>query len=273
MGVAWLVSAVLVLSGHHPGRLVEGTFYAPDIRGTERYQAWLPAGYDLSGLRYPVIYALHGLPTDEEGYLDMDVRALGAAAERVGHPAIVVAPQGARKGDTDPEWHNWGPGRDWENLIAEEVVHHVDRTYRTVRGRRGRAIIGVSAGGYGATIIAVHHPQTYSAVESWSGYFHPTDPVGNHPLDLGTPEADQAASVHAYVYDAQNLARYRPSYFGFYIGDEDPHFVAENVALHVELQNVGVRHDFAIYPGTHSAAFWAEHEDDWIARAARRLEA
>ena len=108
MGVAWLVSAVLVLSGHHPGRLVEGTFYAPDIRGTERYQAWLPAGYDLSGLRYPVIYALHGLPTDEEGYVDMDVRALGAAAERVDlelipprHPRAVLLVARAQLEDGD----------------------------------------------------------------------------------------------------------------------------------------------------------------------------
>ena len=272
MVVAWLATALLAVSGQPPGRVVDGSFASRAIRGTEHYQAWLPSGYDATARRYPVIYALHGLPDDGRGYLEMDVRALGEAAARAGRPAIVVSPQGARAGDTDPEWHDWGPGRDWETLISDEVVAHVDRAYRTIRGRRGRAILGVSAGGYGASIIAVRHPETYSVIESWSGYFHPTNPAGDRPLDLGSPDADEAASVHAYVYDAKRIyARYRPVYLGFYVGDADPHFLAENLALHDELVDVGVRHDFAVYPGAHTAEFWAQHQDDWIARAASRL--
>ena len=274
MGLAWLVTALLVASGQTPGRVVEGSFASKAIRGTEHYQAWLPAGYDVATRRFPVIYALHGLPNDGEGYQEMDVRALGEAAARAGHPAIVVAPQGARDGDSDPEWHDWGPGRDWETLISDEVVAHVDRVYRTIPDRRARAILGVSAGGYGASIIAVRHPETYSVVESWSGYFHATDPVGAHPLDLGSPDADEAGSVHTYVHDARQIyARYRPTYVGFYVGDADPHFLAENIALHNELDNVGVRHDFAVYPGAHSGSFWAQHQDDWIARAVDHLAA
>ena len=59
----------------------------------------------------------------------------------------------------------------------------MDTHYRTIASRRARALVGVSAGGYGAVLLALHHLETYSVVESWSGYFHPTDPDGTSPLD------------------------------------------------------------------------------------------
>jgi enterochelin esterase-like enzyme len=202
----------------------------------------------------------------------MGIADWGGDAERAGRPAIVVAPQGARRGDSDPEWHDWGRGRDWETAIAGELVRHVDRTFRTIADRSGRAIIGVSAGGYGASIIGVHHPRTFSVIQSWSGYFHPTDPEGDAPLDLGSPEANSAASVHSYVVDARRSAVFdRPIAFGFYIGDEDPHFLPENEQLHRELLAAMVRHTYAVYPGAHSGAFWADHEREWIAAAVARL--
>ena len=54
----------------------------------------------------------------------------------------------------------------------------------------GRALVGLSAGGYGAVMLALHHLAAFSVVESWSGYFHPTDPAGQHALDLGSSRAN-----------------------------------------------------------------------------------
>src|SRR5207253_5090865 len=50
---------------------------------------------------------------------------------------------------SDLEYLDWGPGRNWETAIARELPAYVDAHYRTVPGRAGRALIGVSAGGYG----------------------------------------------------------------------------------------------------------------------------
>lgn len=255
------------------GRVVQGSLHSSALRGTLHYQAYLPPGYGSRRTRYPVIYALHGLPSDASGYRQMDVADWGRAAQRAGRPAIVVAPQGARAGDTDPEWHDWGPGRDWETATADELVRHVDASFRTIRDRRGRAIVGVSAGGYGASIIGVKHPGTYSVVQSWSGYFHPTDPAGDAPLELGSPDADDAASVHSYLSDVKRFfSDDVAGYFGFFVGDADPHFVPENEQLHAELRRAGVRHAFAVYPGAHSNAFWRAHQDEWIAAAVDHLD-
>jgi S-formylglutathione hydrolase FrmB len=67
----------------------------------------------------------------------MDIDGWGQDASAAHRPAIVVAPQGARAADSDPERHDWGPGRDWETLVARELVDHVDDTFRTIPGRRG----------------------------------------------------------------------------------------------------------------------------------------
>jgi enterochelin esterase-like enzyme len=248
------------------------SFRSAALNGVEHYAVFVPPGYSAGRRRYPVIYALHGLPSDANGYRRMGIASWGEDAVRAGHPAIVVAPQGARPGDTDPEWHDWGAGRDWETAVAEELVEQVDRRFRTIADRRGRALIGASAGGYGATIIGVRHPDEFSVIESWSGYFHPTNPVGDAPLDVGSPDADEAASVHSYVGGARRVfRRYKPLFLGFFVGDEDPHFVPDNEQLHRELLAAGVSHAYAVYPGAHTGAFWAAHEQEWIAMAVQRL--
>jgi putative tributyrin esterase len=255
-------------------RVVDGSVYSPAIRGAEHYAVYLPAGYATGRRRYPVIYALHGLPSGVNGYARMPIAAWGADAQRAGRPAIVVAPQGARAGDTDPEWHDWGPGRDWESAVTDDVVERIDRSYRTIANRRGRALIGMSAGGYGATLIALRHPEEFSVIQSWSGYFHPTNPAGTAPLDVGTPVRNAQASAHTYVPLVQELYRhYRPTYFGFFIGDADTRFLAENRQLHDELVEAHIPHRFAVYQGAHTAAFWQRHEADWIGLAAHQLAA
>ncbi|MGI8623029.1 MAG: alpha/beta hydrolase [Solirubrobacteraceae bacterium] len=247
------------------------SFTSSALGGVEHYAVYLPAGYATSGKRYPVIYALHGLPAGPNAYQRMPVAAWGHAAEQAGRPAIVVSPQGARRGDADPEWHDWKPGRNWESAVAHDLLQEVDRTYRTIRDRRARAIIGISAGGYGASIIGVRHPKAYSVIQSWSGYFHPTDPAGDAPLSVGSPDQDEAASVHAYVKAAKVVYAKMPTSFGFFVGDEDPHFLPENEDLHREMLEAGVRHAFAVYPGAHTGYFWAEHQGAWIKAAVRFL--
>ena len=254
------------------GRVVNESFQSQALKGTEDFQVFLPPGYDSGTRRYPVIYALHGLPSNATGYQRMDIASWGADAERAKRPAIVVAPQGARPGDTDPEWHDWGPGRNWEAAVATDLVRVVDRRFRTIANRRGRALIGASAGGYGATIIGIHHPDEFSVIESWSGYFHPTNPTGDAPLELGSADADDAANVHTYVSAARQIfARYKPLFFGFFIGDEDPHFLTENEQLHRQLLAAKVPHAYAVYPGAHTSSFWAAHEQEWIEMAVEKL--
>src|SRR5690242_5905876 len=59
------------------------SFRSAALAGTEHYAVYLPPGYNRGG-RYPVIYALHGLPSDATGYRRMGIASWGADAVRAG---------------------------------------------------------------------------------------------------------------------------------------------------------------------------------------------
>jgi enterochelin esterase-like enzyme len=225
----------------------------------------LPPGYKTSGLRYPVVYFLHGLPAPATAY-----RGNGwveRALEQAG-PAILVEPQGARDGDTDPEYLNWGRGRGWETFVSEELVHYVDAHFRTIAARNGRAIVGLSAGGYGATILGLHHLGSFAAIESWSGYFHPTDPTGTTPLQRGPAE-----NAHALISSLRADEHARPTFFAFYVGRSDARFRAENVELAHQLSAAHVPYAFQVYRGGHETTLWEQQAPTWLHMALRHLSA
>jgi enterochelin esterase-like enzyme len=249
-----------------------GSFHSNAVRGTLHYAIALPPGYSSSRKRYPVVYVLHGLPAGAQAYRGISGYAESLAATK--HPAIVVGAQGARARDTDPEWHDWGPGRHWATATQHELVAFVDGHYRTLAARSARAIVGISAGGYGATLIALHHPETYKVIESWSGYFRITTPEGR-TLDLVSDAANAEAIAHASVPQIEH--RFRPygrTFFGFYIGNQDPYpgFVADNVRLSDELKTAGIPHTFRIYRGAHNGIFWDQHQDEWLSGAVTHLD-
>ncbi|HEY7074562.1 MAG TPA: alpha/beta hydrolase-fold protein [Solirubrobacteraceae bacterium] len=269
--LAAALAAVAIAAPAH-ARTYKGSFTSAALAGDERFAIYLPPGYATSGRRYPVIYALHGLPSGHRGYRHLPIAQWGAIAAAAGRPVIIVAPQGARDGDTDPEWHDWGTGRDWESAVAVDLVHDIDSTYRTIPDRRARAIIGLSAGGYGAALIGLRHLDEFSIIQSWSGYFHPTNPSGTAPLSVGSPQQNAAASAHTYVPRLLGeFEQHKPIYFSFYVGNRDWRFRPENQQLDRELTAAGVWHRFAVYSGGHSYALWNRHAQVWIRRAARQL--
>jgi len=242
--------------------VIDTGFRSVAINGKLRLAVYLPPGYATSGLRYPVVYFLHGLPARSTSYRRIDF--LRRALDASGRGALIVAPQGARAGDTDPEYVDWGPGRRWESAIAREVPAFVDAHFRTIRDRRARAIVGLSAGGYGAVLVALHHLDRFSVVESWSGYFHPTNPQGTRALDLGSATRNARASAHTFVSSLRRSFARRPTYFAFYVGRGDDRFRDENELLDRELAHAHVPHVFHVYAGGHRQSLWTLHARAWL---------
>ena len=263
----------LTLAGAGPsrsaGHVVERGFRSVAIGGKLRLAVYLPPGYETSRLRYPVVYFLHGLPAPSTAFRGIDV--LRRALDASGRAALIVAPQGARAGDSDPEYLDWGPGRKWETAIAREVPAYVDSHFRTIANRRARAIVGLSAGGYGAVLVALHHLDRFSVVESWSGYFHPTNPQGTAPLDLGSSTKNARASAHTFVSSLRRAFARRPTFFAFYVGRGDDRFRDENELLDRELASAGVPHVFHVYPGGHMQGVWTAHARSWLGLALDHL--
>lgn len=247
------------------GTIHYGSFPSKAVGGTLHYSVYLPPRYATTATRYPVVYFLHGLPATGQTY-----RAIGPIAQAIeaAHlQAIVIGAQGARLEDTDPEWLDQGPGEKWETATAKELVSVVDSRYRTIATRAGRLLVGISGGGYGAMLIALHNPRVYSVVESWSGYFHPTTPDGTASLDLGSEEANDWASAHKLLGRLRAFVgpNGHNGYAAFYVGTNDGLFRSENEQFFREIRAVGIKDVvFRLYAGAHNWSLWSRYAASWL---------
>ena len=238
-------------------RHLDASFTSAAVGSRLHFEVYLPSGYDAGATRYPVIYVLHGLPSAASAYSTLGF--VERALDSVGRPAIVVVPQGARAGESDPEYVDGGPGHRWATAIATELPRVVDTRFRTIRSRAGRALIGISAGGYGAMQLALNHLGEFSVVESWSGYFHPTDPTGTKALDLG---AD--TDVHKVLPTVRATLKATKTFIAFYVGRSDWRFYDENETFNQELSEAGIAHVFRAYPGGHDQSLWQRYAGPWL---------
>src|SRR5438105_6574707 len=140
------------------GRVTTYTF-ASNAVGAVKVDVLTPLGYDASGaMRYPVLYLLHG----HGGSYD-DWVAKGDVMSTV-TSTIVVMPDGGYDGwysdwyGTDLDGHTRNPPAAWETFHIGELVPWVDATYPTIADRSGRAIAGLSMGGFGAMRHAARQP-------------------------------------------------------------------------------------------------------------------
>lgn len=140
-------------------------FESPSVGRNLKYNVVLPKGYEASGdKRYPVLYLLHGYTSNYTAWA-----RLGAGKAALPYELIVVMADGGNS------WYvNWAKSEGdaknaWEDCIVKDLIGHVDATYRTVAKREGRAINGLSMGGYGAMTIGLRHPDMFASVGSHSG--------------------------------------------------------------------------------------------------------
>jgi S-formylglutathione hydrolase FrmB len=137
----------------------------------------LPEGYDDSRRRYPVFYLLHGAGDTFATWTEnTDVQEFSTSL-----PVIIVMPDGGRNAEAG-FYSDWLDGsRQWETFHTRVLRKFVDRRFRTLRGRRHRAVGGLSMGGFGALSYAARHPGLFRAAASFSGALDPLYPSAEMP--------------------------------------------------------------------------------------------
>jgi len=252
-----------------PARTVSVACKSPSLGGTMPTLVYLPAGYS-SGGHYPVVYFLHGLPASPSSYQQNAFVASALASAR--DKAIVVAPQGARDVDSDREYLDWDAAEDWPQAISHDLPACIDAQFHTIAGRYGRALVGLSAGGYGAMNIGLRNLDQFGAVQSWSGYFVATNPAGTQPLNLGSAQANAAATVPRGQQLKSRLESL-PTQIAFYVGLQDDRFLTMNRQYDASLTRAGISHVFRTYPGGHTGALWRSQAPTWLGWALGYLAA
>jgi enterochelin esterase-like enzyme len=233
---------------------------------------YLPPGYDTHpARRYPVLYLLHGFPGRPLAFLltvRMGVWVDTLMAQRRIGGVILVMPFGSTGTFEDKEWANGTrTSQDWETFVARDVVRAIDARYRTIRSGAGRAIAGLSEGGYGALNIAFHHPGEFRVVESWSGYMR----ADNVPAIFGGRTALLAYNSPAdYLPQVAQALRRNGVYIWFYTGARDS-LREQNASFAAELARYRIQHRFFVDPGGHTWSIWRANARRSLLVATQRL--
>lgn len=217
------------------------------------FNLYLPPGYDSSGERYPVLYWLHGAGSNESAGVANATLLDRAIADKLVPPAIMVIPNGGRRS----EYRDWKPQKVMsETHIIRELIPHVDATYRTVAGREGRHIEGMSMGGNGSLKLAFKHPGLFASVVAYAGSYRPLPKDGNLyngiPADAKTWVGQLAhwysADDDVFALSVRNAEALKLLRIRLVIGTADVSFEDSEV-LHAHLRKVGIVHEYEIALG------------------------
>ena len=292
-----------------------GTVYAGTLEdGTVRSNA---LGTDLPAIVYkpdgpipdggwPVLYLLHGHDGDEKSWRDLgDIRqTLDRLIEtKTIRPLLVVMPGVGNSWYVDSASVG-GPG-DFDTAVSHDLRRHIEANYPTRKDREGRAIAGLSMGGFGALHLAYAHEDLYGAVASMSGaiwqnvpasdfdktpndlkliqdsaFFHRVDrttvtsgvvlpSTGDHfSGSFGTPfDARLFNEKNVFTLAAQHIAEEEdlPAMF-LTVGDDDGfHLWRGAVALHDTLQASNRDSELRITNGDHVWSLWKTSITDVLA--------
>ena len=239
--------------------------YSPNLRRAITAWVYLPPGYDKdSTTRYPVAYILHGAPGGvRDCFVNAHVHRVAERLIEAGQiaPLILVGwDGGGPKGLDDTTYYlDRRDGYKMESFTVGELVPWVDAHFRTRADAASRALIGFSAGGYGAVNLGLKHPDVWRVMASHSGFFDPDDDPRLMTTILGPRGAvwlqnDPILRVRALPRDTR-LHLYMD------IGRDDE-LLGEFKKMEAELQ---ARHiDFVghIFAGDHSWSYLEQHYRD-----------
>jgi S-formylglutathione hydrolase FrmB len=211
-----------------------------------------PDGYE-QGTAYPVIYMLHGAGGKYSDFIK-NIPKIAVWADYF-HFMIVCADGNVTSwyfdSPVDPAWK-------YETYVSKELVSFIDKNYKTIKNRTGRAITGLSMGGHGAMYLAFKHQDVYGAVGSMSGGvdFRPFPKNWDIAKRLGSYAENPANWENNTVTNMLYLLTPNSLSIIFDCGTED-FFFKVNQNLHEKLLERNIPHDFITRPGGHSWDYWS----------------
>lgn len=230
-----------------------------------KYAVYLPPDYETSQRSYPVLYLLHGGGDDQTGWVQFgEVLTIADKAIKEGSAtAMIIVMPDANTGqrgyfnDIRGQWK-------YEDFFFQEFMPHVEKAYRIKSEKRYRAISGLSMGGGGSFMYALHHPELFSAACPLSAS---TGPISLDDLKTGlrnnkiniadTAVIDKYYNQHSALALVNNMPDSLKRSVRWYIDCGDDDFLYEgNSLIHIAMKKKNIPHEFRIRDGAHSWEYW-----------------
>jgi len=235
------------------------------LKMDRKYSIYLPPDYETSQRSYPVLYLLHGLGDDQTGWVQFgEVLYIAdkAISEGKSTPMIIVMPDANTGG---PGYVNDVRGT-WlyEDFFFQEFMPYIEKTYRIKGEKRYRAVAGLSMGGEGTFIYALHHPELFSAACPLSAATGPgsMDELKNYRLwkgvaDISDAEKEAYFKKYSVLSLIQNMPDNQKRAVRWYIDCGDDDFLYEgNSLVHIAMRQKEIPHEFRIRDGAHNWTYW-----------------
>jgi len=237
------------------GNMVRESVKSARLNDTIPVMIALPPCFDPVLYRYPALYLLQG-SGDIEGQwerLGLVTRAQKLMAAGQMPSFLIVMPNNDIDMGDDSKFLNSaeGPG-SWEDFIVNDVVPLVDAKYAGWADPVGRAIGGISRGGYWSLEIAFRNPKVFASVGAHS-------PVITAEFLVGAPDNFRMTMMARSPEDLKKLRIWLD------VGDTDMYTVEGPDNLTESLLAIGVKAQFTIGSGAHDDAYWASRVDDYLA--------
>ncbi len=237
------------------------------LKMERKYAIYLPPDYETSQRSYPVLYLLHGAGGNQAEWVQHgEVKRIADKAINEGSvtPIIIVMPDagGSQRGYANYPKGEWR----YEDFFFQEFLPTIEKTYRIRPIKRYRSIAGLSMGGNGTFIYALHHPELFVAACPLSAGTAPftfeeaKERITKiYPNDPAMP--DSLISKYYNRYGIMELINKIPddkkNAVRWYIDCGDDDFLFEgNSLVHIAMRKKEIPHEFRIRDGAHTWAYW-----------------
>ena len=234
------------------------------LKSDRKYSIYLPADYEASQRSYPVLYLLHGQGGDQANWIDYgDLQQIADQAINSGKatPMIIVMPDATtgRSGYFNDIRGDW----NYEDFFFQELIPFIEKKYRVKPIKRSRAISGLSLGGGGTFMYALHRPEMFSAAYPISAYIGPTT-LADAKKRFKTDELNLSDAVIEKYYEQHNalslinnMPEDQKKAVKWYIDCGDDDFLEEgNYQAHRAMIKNEIPHEFRINDGGHNWTYW-----------------
>jgi enterochelin esterase-like enzyme len=235
-----------------------------------KYAVYLPPDYETSQRSYPVLYLLHGSGDDQTGWVQFgEVLTIADKAIKEGKATamVIVMPDAntGRRGYYNDIRGDWR----YEDFFFQELLPHVEKTYRIKGEKRYRAISGLSMGGGGATMYALHHPELFSASCPLSASLGVLSidqlkaQLIQNKISVPDAQVQQWFNTNTALPLVNNMPDSLKSAVRWFFDCGDDDFLYEyNSLLHIAMKKNKIPHEFRIREGAHNWTYWRESLPD-----------
>lgn len=270
--ITWKIILIVIifprLAFTQYGRVCDNLSLESKILKMERkYAIYLPPYYETSERSYPVLYLLHGAGDDQTGWVQFgEVEHIADKAINQGKatPMIIVMPDANtnRRGYFNIPEENW----NYEDFFFEEFIPFIEKKYRIKSEKRYRAIAGLSMGGGGTFVYAIHHPELFSSACPLSASCGPINlenpgvywvPKGAEWENLTEGQKEEKLKKTSVYYMVNNIPDDQKKAVRWYIDCGDDDFLFEgNCMVHIAMRKNNIPHEYRVRDGGHSWNYW-----------------